>query len=157
MKLVVDSSAIIGLAKINKLNLLKNYSFVVPEAVYREVVVPNKPESKMIEEILAGRILRSKNRGLVYELSRRLGFGESETIVLALELDAVAILDDSLARKTARGLGVRVKGLLWILLDKKRRGDLQRIRPLLDELIDKKFRVSKRLYRRVLELAGEMD
>jgi len=111
----------------------------------------------MIKEILAGSILRPKNRGLVYELSRRLGSGECKTIVLALELDAVAILDDSLARKTAGGLGVRVKGLLWILLDKKRRGDLQRIIPLLDELIDKKFRVSKRLYKRVLEMASEMD
>ena len=45
MKLVVDSSAIMGLAKTNRLDLLKNYSFVVPGAVYREVVASNKPES----------------------------------------------------------------------------------------------------------------
>ena len=58
MRLVVDSSAIIGLAKVGRLDLLKNYSFVVPEAVYREVTVPNKPESAIIREFLVGRIRR---------------------------------------------------------------------------------------------------
>ncbi|MEX0568000.1 MAG: DUF3368 domain-containing protein [Candidatus Njordarchaeota archaeon] len=43
------------------------------------------------------------------------------------------------------------------LLDKKEKGDLQRIKSLLDELIDKNFRISPRLYRKVLELAGEID
>lgn len=157
MMLVVDSSAIIGLAKVDRLDLLKNYSFVVPEAVYREVTVPNKPESAIIREFLVGRIRRPRNRDFVYELSRRLGLGESETIVLALELDAVAVLDDYLARKTARDLGVRVKGLLWILLDKKGRGHLQRIKPLLDRLIKNNFRISRRLYMRALELAKEIN
>jgi len=92
----------------------------------------------------------------VNKLSKRLGLGESETIVLASELDAIAILDDSLARKIARSLGVRVKGLLWILLNKKEKGDLPRIKPLLDELIHKNFRISP-LYKKVLELAGEID
>ncbi|MEX0568001.1 MAG: DUF3368 domain-containing protein [Candidatus Njordarchaeota archaeon] len=122
MKLVIDSSAIIGLAKIDKLGLLKNYSFVVSEAVYREVVVPDKPEYRIMGNILAGRVLRPKDRALVNKLSKRLGLGESETIALALELNTIAVLDDSLARKTARSLGVHVKGLLWIFSIRKRRG-----------------------------------
>lgn len=157
MRLVIDSSTIIGLAKINKLELLENYSFVVPEAVYKEVVIPDKIESEIIKKFLVGRILYPKDRDLVNRLSKRLGLGESETIVLALELDAIAILDDSLARKIARSLGARVKGLLWILLNKKEKGDLPRIKPLLDELIHKNFRISPRLYKKVLELAGETD
>ncbi len=90
-------------------------------------------------------------------LSRKLGLGESETIVLALELNAVAIIDDLLARKLARSLGVKVKGLLWILLDKKERGHLHRVKPILDRLISEKFRISQKLYKKVLELAKEQD
>ena len=68
---------------------MKNYDFVITEAVYRETVVPDKPVSKIIREILIGRVLYPKNRDLVDKLSRRLGFGESETIALAAELNAL--------------------------------------------------------------------
>jgi len=157
MKCVIDSSAIIGLAKVGLLEFLRNYDFVVSEATYNEVTVLGKPYSRIIADILRGRVLYPRNRDLVDRLSRKLGLGESETIVLALELNAIAIIDDLLARKLARRLGVKVKGLLWILLDKKERGHLHRVKPILDRLISEKFRISQKLYKKVLELAKEHD
>jgi len=155
MKLVINSSAIIALSKVGLLELLSNYNIIVPEAVYKEVTTPEKPESSAIAKILRNHISRPKNRDLVNKLSENLGLGESETIALALEVKGIAVLDDQLARKIARKVGVKVKGLLWILIDKKRKGKLSSIKPILDRLIEKKFRISKRLYQKVLELVGE--
>jgi len=60
MRLVIDSSTIIGLAKINKLKLLENYNFVVPEVVYKEVVIPDKIESEIIKKFLVDKILNPR-------------------------------------------------------------------------------------------------
>lgn len=59
-------------------------------------------------------------KGSKYELlnmlSSSLGKGESEAIVLALELEVdFALLDDLRARKTARRLKVKVMGTLAVL------------------------------------------
>ena len=60
MRLVIDSSTIIGLAKINKPKLLENYNFVVPEVVYKEVVILDKIESEIIKKFLVDKILNPR-------------------------------------------------------------------------------------------------
>lgn len=89
-------------------------------------------------------------------LIRDLGPGESSVSALASESnDAICLLDDALARKTAERLGIRIAGTLGILIDAKRAGLTGLIGPLLARLDDLGFRVSATTRQAVLRMAGE--
>ena len=85
-----------------------------------------------------------------------LGAGESETISLALELEArLVILDDRPARRLAEGLHLPVIGTLGILLAAKQRKFLPAIKPYLDDLLRHDFRIAPALYEQAVVDAGE--
>jgi len=98
-----------------------------------------------------------QNQDLVAALRRDLDRGEAETIALALQLDAdLALLDEQEGRHAARRLGVRVVGVVGILLEAKAKGALQSVRPHLDALRQEAgFYLNASLYQRVLALANE--
>jgi len=82
--------------------------------------------------------------------------GEAETIALAEELNADAVLiDDLKTRKIAKLRGLNIIGTIGVLLDAKEKGITGELKPLLDMLIKKKIGVSKELYDHALELANE--
>lgn len=97
------------------------------------------------------------DKNLVVVLRRDLDRGEAETLALAVELRAeLVLLDEQEGRHAATRLGLRPLGVLGILLEAKRLGEIEEIRPLLDELRHRAgFFLSEHLYRQVLELAGE--
>jgi predicted nucleic acid-binding protein len=76
--------------------------------------------------------------------------------MLGLELDAVVILDDGLARRIAEAVGLKFTGTLELLPDAKHAGHIPTIRPLLDQLQALRFRVSPQTRQTLLELAGEV-
>ena len=86
-----------------------------------------------------------------------LDLGERNALALALELEVDAVLiDERRAREVAAQLGLRIIGLLGILVDAKQRHLLPEIRPLLDALESgAAFRIHRDLRARVLEQAGE--
>jgi predicted nucleic acid-binding protein len=158
--LVLDSSALITLTRIGRLHILPQLAEQVhiPDAVYQEIVVhgQGRPGSTAVRE--AKWIVRHcvTDRAAVDQLSTQLGRGEAEAIVLAEELKADAlILDDSNARKTARGMGRRIIGLLGLLVFAKERQVIESIRPLMDDLLSAGFFIEPLLYRTVLRAAGE--
>lgn len=160
MILVLDSSALITLARIGRLHILPQLAEEVhiPDAVYQEVVVhgQGRPGSAAVRE--AKWIVRHHvtNQAAVDRMSTRLGRGEAEAIVLAQELNADAlILDDSTARKTATGMGRQIIGLLGLLVFAKERQVVDTIRPLMDELLAAGFFIEPLLYRAILRAAGE--
>jgi len=123
MRVVCNSSVIIALSYIKKLDILWKIfkEIFVPEAVYEEVCLKGKDRvgskelSKAIKEKLI-RVAKPRNRLLVTSLVDPLGHGEAEAIVLALELSSNYIcIDDKKARQKAKQLGLSVKGTLGIL------------------------------------------
>ncbi|MGC9504594.1 DUF3368 domain-containing protein [Baaleninema sp.] len=85
-----------------------------------------------------------------------LGLGEREVIALAMETpDALVVLDDNLARKVAKQIGIQLTGTLGILLKAKQMGDLQTVRPVVDRLEELGFRVSTSMRSRILNFPGE--
>ncbi len=87
-----------------------------------------------------------------------LGPGESEALALALEFrEAVVVLDDRVARKVARTLGLKMTGTLGLLLDAKRVGRIERVTPLLNELESLGFRLADHTRVAVMKLAGEVE
>ena len=70
-----------------------------------------------------------------------LGPGESEVLWLALERPtSIAVLDDAAARQQAIECGVRVTGILGLLVDAKRQGLIRAVSPVLDDLGSQRFR-----------------
>ena len=117
---VSDTTALIVLAKSDAFWLLSNLfkKIYIPKAVYDELIIKddivkfrvkkfNKIEVKFISE---------KN---ILEKIRALNIdkGESEAIGLALELDLMLIIDEKKGRKIALNNGIKIVGILGILIE----------------------------------------
>lgn len=90
------------------------------------------------------------------KLSRDLGKGETAVILHGLEHpECLIVLDDLLARRTARGLGVRLTGTAGILIAAKEKGLVDAIRPHLDRLAEIGFYLSPAHKMLILKKAGE--
>lgn len=97
-----------------------------------------------------------ENRKAVEYLELMIDGGETETIVLAEEINADAVLiDDLKARRIANLRRLNVIGTIGVLLDAKEKGIIKELKPLLDKLMKNKIRISKELYDHALELAYE--
>ena len=98
-----------------------------------------------------------QNRSLVTALQRDLDRGEADTIALALELDAhLVLLDEREGRRAAQRLGLRVVGVVGILLDAKTCGVVKAVRPHLDALRQTAgFYLDDVVYKHALSLADE--
>lgn len=157
---VANSGPLIGLASIGKFRLFKDLfdEIVIPSAVYNEVVIQGKdqPGAKETREADWIKVVEVQDRLAVSLLRNELDSGESEAIVLAKELSAALILlDEKLARRKVRSIGLTVTGTLGVLLMAKEAGLIPAVRPLLDGLIETPFRMSEDLYQKVLYMAGE--
>lgn len=85
-----------------------------------------------------------------------LGSGEREAIALALEVpESLLILDDGLARRYAQLLKLEYIGTLGVILKAKKKGYLDKVKPILDRLDTLKFRVGLSTRNKILQLAGE--
>jgi hypothetical protein len=153
---VSDSSALINLARIGKLALLRDlYGEVyIPEAVWQEAVVRGKGQAGASEIKSAPwvKAQRVKNSELVKALRQELDPGEAEAIALALETRAeLLLMDERLGRDTARHLGLTFTGLIGLLVQGKRKGLIPSIKHELDALRDiAGFRIADSLYWRIL-------
>ena len=158
MLIVSDTSPITNLIQIKQLDLLEQLfeKVILPEKVFMELCV-YEAHKEEIENRSWLVVKTVQNKTAVKELEEYLDAGEAEALVLAKELNAdLLIIDERKGRKTAEKYGLRIIGLLGVLVTGKRKGYLEKLKPILDELIKEiGFRVSEKLYKRVLEEVGE--
>ncbi len=89
-------------------------------------------------------------------LSKDVDLGEAEAIALALESGIGDILiDDPKGRKIAQLHGLYPTGTIGVLLEAKRLGYINQVKPNLDKLIANRIRIGQSLYQQALNLAGE--
>lgn len=160
MILVLDASAIITLARVGCLNLLRELAekVYIPEAVYDEVVKSGygRPGSLEVEQAAWISKQSVHDQSVVVRLEAELGRGEAEAIVLAGELEAdFVILDDATARRIAEAEGRKVLGLLGLLIRAKELGIVPVLRPVLDQIVGAGFFIDDALYQSILRQAGE--
>lgn len=163
MMIVSDASPLISLSQIDELELLKSLygRLVIPQAVWVEVVELGAGEPGAKEVKQAPWISREcvENAELVKALRQELDAGEAEAIALALELGIdMVLMDERLGREVARHFDLECTGVLGVLIEAKEKGVLNALKSTLNELIeDAGFRISDKLYARVLEEAGEQE
>ncbi len=126
-EVISNSSPIIHLAKIGRLELLESFFGVVtiPSAVYDECVTQGggREEVKDIENASWLRVEKASDQNLVTLLRSELDRGEAEAIALALERNAALILlDDAEGREKARLYDLPITGTVGLLLRAKREG-----------------------------------
>ena len=150
MLVVTDSTALISLDRIGRLDLLP--------AVFPDVMAP----PAVVEEFgrrPAWLTVRSpRDVETTRTVRAQLDAGEAEAIALALEHPgSTVLLDEQRGRTYARALGVPVVGTFGLLIRAKRRGLVSTVRPVLDALVGAGFYASDALYHRALTLAGEAE
>ena len=140
MIVVSDTSAVLNLARIGRLELLRllYQQVLIPSAVSLELsdsrndLPPAVDLASMPWLIVAS----ATDRNRVQELREELDAGEAEAIVLAIERRAdILLVDERRARKTATAAGLAVTGLIGVVARAKRDGLIDLAKPVLDELI----------------------
>jgi hypothetical protein len=157
--LICDTSPIQYLHQLELLHILPSLAkkVVVPSAVVEEIEIGrslgvNLPRLEKLDWV----IVRRPASDLALPLITNLGPGETEVLMLGLEMrGAVVVLDDAPARDLAEVLDLRMTGTLGLLLDAKKAGLVKAVRPLLETLQSLRFRIAPHTLLAVLRLAGE--
>ena len=163
---VSDSTPLILLAKIGKLELIQNvYQQIhVPDAVFDEAVTQGKAlgisDAYIIEKAVGVWIFRTQVDSLVdaeygfLDTNTRLGIGEKEALKLCKQLDAAYFLtDDREARRVARILNITPIGTCGTVIQTYRQGFIRQKEALkiVDDLVLAGLRIDATVYRRILE------
>ena len=163
---VADAGPLIGLARIDRLDLLQTLSgtVVIPTSVLSELhVSSDRPGSRALTAALAEGAIepRSLAAGCENELarlSRVLDAGEASAILLAEQVQArFLLIDERRGRQVARVRGLPVVGVAGVLMAARRTGRLDSVGAVLRSLSQQHYRLSDALVHEVLRLAGEID
>ena len=157
-KVVSNTTPIISLLKIGKLEILKDLydEIYIPQEVFNEIEAGKHKKYYLnlltFEWIKIEQIQDRKSIAYFLDLDK----GEAEAIVLATESEAdLILLDESLGRFHAKHAGLRVTGTIGILVKAKKQGLISELKPLILELKEKGVWLSESLIERILELANE--
>ena len=162
--LIADAGPLIALAKIEKLELLKQLygTVTIPQQVYSELEIgSNRPGAKALEQaLLIGLLISVKTKyPPIAIISESVDAGEAEAITLAIEQKSDCpqlLIDDRKGRLVAKHHNIIVIGTAGILLIAKKQGLLVQIKPVLEQLLNVGYRISDPLCNKILQLAGEV-
>lgn len=158
MPVVSNTSPILNLAIVGQLELMRQQfkQVQIPPVVLAELKVQeNRPGSEEIQAALKAswiQVQEINSPFLVRLLQQTLDRGEAEAIALALELQADwTLLDERDGRKIAKSLGLKVTGVLGILLRAKQKGELSSLVEIVDALVTTAgFRIAPDLLAKVI-------
>ncbi len=122
MIVIADTTPIISLLKIGRLNLLRDLfeKVYIPRAVYEELTSDSRFEEEADQIIQTDYIEQQDvtNISSVAFLQRVAGLdrGESEAIILSDEMTSdLLLMDEALGRNVARNMGLHVMGTIGML------------------------------------------
>ncbi len=157
---IVNATPIIALTLIGQLDLLQRLFGVVmtPPAVRAEILAGGvwgigSAEFQEATWLKVVQLQDPRHADLLVDLDR----GEAEVIGLALEVDAdLVIIDERLARRHAKRLGLPLTGTVGILLRAKERGMVTSVAPLLEKLRGSGIWLGDSVVVEAMRLAGEI-
>ncbi|MEH1778566.1 MAG: DUF3368 domain-containing protein [Nostoc sp.] len=150
MIVVSNTSPISNLAAIGQLALLQQLygQVIIPSAVYQEILDSGAtdPGTLAIKALNWIQTIPVTNLVLLQTLQINLDPGEAEAIALAVELNADRlIIDERRGRNEAIQAGLRITGLLGILLAAKQQGFVPQVQQILDDLIANGFWIREQI------------
>ena len=148
MKRVVisDTSCLIILSKINKLDILKY--------IFAEVIITKEVESEFSEEIPDWVIVKTvENDSIEKILNLNLDKGEASSIALCLKYidkDVLLVIDERKGRNIAKELGINIIGTIGILTKAKDLNIISDMNCVIADLEKNNFRISETLKNQLL-------
>lgn len=162
MIIVSNTTPLIAFSSLQKLDLLQQLfgKIYIAQAVYNEATIEKKAKDNLGYEISQADWIypiKIKDTLAVEVLLDELDLGESETIVLAKEINADWVLmDEKKGRRKLTQLGLQKIGTLGLLLKAKEVGLLTEIRPDIEKLNQTGFNLSEKVIHSVLQQANEL-
>ncbi len=158
MIIVSDTSPITNLLQIGDLDLLHQIfgTIIIPNRVFTELCQIESQKEILTNQFWIVRATLS-NPILKDELLKELDEGEAEAIALAVELKAdFLLMDEQKGRQIAESYGLKVVGILGVLIQAKQKGLISEIKPHLQRLINEAgFWLNPQLVEKILELVKE--
>jgi len=159
---VSDTGPIIGLAKANRLSLLKNLfeKVLIPPMVRKELFAKTGDEAELIDNALTDFIQVSEinpvdeTAKLILE---GLSEGERQAIAIAASMgnDVILLIDDRAGRQAAEKLNIRITGLVGVLLMAKEKGLIKSVVDVIEEIRNNGYWLSNSLVDIAKQLSGE--
>lgn len=153
MIVVSDTSVITSLIQVGHAELPRELhgAVLIPRAVHRELLRTHAT----IPTFLDVRDVADRTR--VADLEAELDLGEAEAIVLAKEANAdLLLIDEKLGRQVALREGLRIAGLVGVVVEAKQLGLIVSVRDLVGRPeTEAGFRVSDAVKAEAFRLAGE--
>ena len=151
---VSDTSIVTSLMTVDRAWLLRDlFDFVlIPAAVEQEL---KKAHDQLPDFIHVADVV---SREAVAARLQIIDLGEAEAITLAEEVSAdLVLIDEKLGRAVAQRAGLKVMGLMGMLVEAKQRGIVEAVGPVIDELASVAgFRVGDAVRKLILSRAGEL-
>ncbi len=119
--IVSDSGPLIAFSKIGRLDILERLfdMVLIPDAVYYEVGADgsHRPGAQAIASSTCIQRRTVSDLSLTQQFPNNIHAGESEAIVLALELQYPLLIDERRGRNFAAALGIHVFGSLRVIAE----------------------------------------
>ncbi len=157
MIVVSDTTCITNLMHIERLDVLKGIfqEIIIPQRVYDELCAI--PKQRILLQTQTWIVSQNIQNNTLYEqLTEDLDLGEAEAITLAYELSSdYLIIDERKGRQVAENLGIKVIGLLGVLVLAKHQNIITAVKPIALDLIRVGFYINQKLLLRVLQSVEE--
>jgi len=158
MKLVVNASPIIFLAKIEMIEYLPDLfeEIIIPTGVFNEVIAHDDEASHWISNHGKQYLYEPGSiPGGIYAWD--LGRGETEVIACALNMKDCAVgLDDQAARNCALSYRLKIIGTIGLILRAQKTEVIKNGDPYLNKLITSGYRISESLLQHALVLMRKL-
>ena len=138
--IISDSSCLIGLTNIGKLEILNQ--------LYKEIIITPEVASEYKLPLPKWIIIKdSKNKDIITETKKlKFGKGESSSIALAMEVkNSLLVLDDDRARNFARNKGLSIIGTITIIGNAYDKGYIDSYEDACEDLRKVHFRFTQKI------------
>lgn len=159
-KIIFDSTPLIYLAKSRVLEKVAklNTKNIIPFNVYSEVVEQGKNfgfiDALYIEKLVKNKVFEVLKFDIdpVFSVYENLSIADSEVLSAAKQIDAIALIDESVARDIAILNNIKLGGTIYLLFVLLKNNVITKIelRRILDEIINSGWRCSTELYAEIL-------
>ncbi len=157
---VADSGPLIALACCESLHLLSAVfdAVHIPQAVFAETTSDGSRAGAAAIAAFArdhAQLHANRTDAIYAAAASHLDEGEAQALSLALALGCGILIDERRGRQAAMRRGLPLFGVLGVLLQAKRLGQITELAPMLERMQRNGYRVSHALLEATLKLANE--